>query len=98
MQKWQNSNDSALKKIIVVIIERLDLISHLETIAMIVRKKLKYIEKIEGNIKIVFSEYNVFGRNFGGLQYDIEALDFYLHLTCIDAIQGQLEYKNPFDE
>lgn len=98
LKKWQNLADTddlkKLKKRIIVITERLDLVSHLKTIAMIVRNKSNYTEKNDGNIK---SECNLFGHNFGGLQYDIEALDFYLHLTCIDAIQEQEPYKDPFD-
>lgn len=97
LEKWKQSDSHDLKKMILVITERLEFICHLKTIAEFISSNTKYIPEIKGNIINLTSEHKLLGHDFGGLQYDIEALVFYLHLTCIDAIQGEQIYVKPFE-
>jgi len=98
LEKWTITTDNELKQKIIIVVERLDFISHLKSIAMIVREKSKRTPKIiADNIFQVSFECNFRGHNYGGLQFDIEALDYYLHLSCIDAIQSQPSYKSAFE-
>jgi hypothetical protein len=83
--KWEKSTDKKLKEKIVRVVEKLDFISHLKSIAKIVERKSKRTRK--GNW--IHFECNFLGHNYGGLQFDIEALIYYLYLSCIDAIQSQ---------
>jgi len=97
LEKWKKSINTNLREKIVFVAERLDFISHQKSIAMIVRRKSKQtIKKLENNILQVNYECKIFGHNYGGLQFDIEALDYYLHLSCIDAIQSQPTYNSAF--
>lgn len=63
---------------------------------MLVRSKSKRTSKLEGkNIRVHF-DCKLFGHDYAGIQFDIEALDYYLHLSCIDAIQSQPQFYSAF--
>jgi hypothetical protein len=95
----------ANQKKIEVLVERLEFIRHLTCFAEFVRKgKKKHFDKIkiekidESRNKIeVPEEFMLMGKDLAGSDYDIEALVFYLLLTCIDLIKGQSAYKKPFE-
>lgn len=97
LEKWKASENADLKTLIVFITERLEFIFSLKSIAMIVREKSKRIYNQEGENERVHFECKLFGHDYAGIQFDIEALDYYLHLSCIDAIQSQPKYYSAFD-
>lgn len=98
LDKWTNTINSDLKEKIIFITERLDMIAHLKSIAMIIRRKSKITKTlINGDLYQVHYECNFQSHNYGGLQFDIEALSYYLYLSCIDAIQSQPQYKSVFE-
>lgn len=39
----------------------------------------------------------MFGVNFSGANFGLDAIVIYLLSTCIDTISGKIEYKDPFD-
>lgn len=96
LEKWKTSKNADLKTLTVFITERLEFISILKSIAMLVRRKSKRTVKQEGNNIRVHFECKLFGHNYAGIQFDIEALDYYLHLSCIDAIQSQPQFHSAF--
>lgn len=98
LEKWKSSSSEELKQKIIIVAERLDFISHLKSIAMLIRSRSKITSMPIGenifqvNFQCVFQ-----GHDFGGMQFDIEALDYYLRLSCIDAIQSQPSYVPALD-
>jgi hypothetical protein len=96
-EKWEKSPNLTLKSKITIIAERLDLIEHLKQTERIVdEQSTKTVHRVDSNSVRVHSELIFSGHDFGGFQYDIEALIFYLYVSCIDAIQSQPKYKTPF--
>ena len=89
--KWKTLRvGDELREKIIVITERLEFIGHLRKIAEIAKENTTEIGTIaKDGVNIIPDKCNLFGHNFDGLRFDIEALNFYLYLTCIDTIQNK---------
>lgn len=97
LELWRKSTDD-IRKTIVFIVERLDFISHLKAFGKYTSDKSeKVFQKISNTEYEVEYKFEWEGHDYSGVQFDIEALILYLLLTCIDAIQSQAKYKNPFE-
>ena len=97
--------NSELKNKVRVITERLEFIDHLFVFKEFVErnsfKNKKIIKKeIEGKIvKFIKIDYEfiLYNKDLAGANFDMEALIFYLLVTCIDTLKSQPQYVDPFD-
>lgn len=94
------------KKKLEVLVERIEFIEHLLVFAefvkrnSLIKKEITKTEKNEnGSIKIyqkVNYQFELYGKDLGGAQFDVEALLLYLLMTCIDTIKGQPKHIDSF--
>jgi hypothetical protein len=95
--------DKGLRKKLAVVAERLEFIDHLEHMKNLLLKHKKTSQTPSLDPKSQFlliteiDSINIDGHDFAGVDYDIEALSLYLLLTCVDTLQGQSPYEDPFD-
>lgn len=98
--------DSDLKSKVRVLTERLEFVDHLFVFAEFVKRnssiKNESIEEktINGDkVRIVKRDFEfiLYKKDLAGANFDIEALIFYLLVTCVDTLKGQPTYVDPFD-
>ena len=97
--------ESTNKDKLILIVERLEFIDHLlvlhKAISRNTTAKKHIIKPISDNSEFVEVETQLscvlWGHDFAGANFDIEAIVFYLLLTCVDTIKGQPEFLNAFD-
>jgi hypothetical protein len=82
--------------------ERLEFIEHLLVLRSFVYEnssQQRSVERIDDQKSLVKVEYSfiLYGHDLAGANFDIEALIFYMLLTCVDTIKGQPDYEKPFD-
>ena len=82
--------------------ERIKSVEQLIKINDYVKKNssIKKTKKDIGNKKDFIEEKSeciLFGVNFSGANFGLDAIVIYLLSTCIDTISGRIGYKNPFD-
>lgn len=90
---------------LILLAERLEFIEHLLALHKVISQetivKNRVVKPISGNREFVEVEDQLscvlWGHDFAGANFDIEAMVFYLLLTCIDTIKGQPEYVDAFD-
>jgi|GEM_PF-3388009 len=83
--------DSNIKFKLQLVTERFEFINHLLALKELLEqnKKSKSLTiKIERKELTINDDIEFHGREYNGVDYDIEALCFYLLLTCIDTIVG----------
>lgn len=94
-----------LKDKIRVLTERIEFIEHLLVFAEFIKKnskiKKRTVEELTNDkdsvlVKIDY-EFILLKKNLAGANFDIEALIFYLLVTCIDTLKGKPQYRNPFE-
>lgn len=98
--------DLDLKSKVRVLTERLEFIDHLFVFAEFVKRnssiknEITEDKLIDGKkVKITRQDFEfiLYKKDLAGAGFDIEALIFYLLLTCIDTLKGQPIYVEPFD-
>lgn len=96
LEKWKTSKNADLNAVTVFITERLEFISSLKSLATHVQLNSKRTVELDRDNIYIQYECELFGHNYAGIQFDIEALDYYLYLSYIDAIQSQPQYFSAF--
>jgi len=96
-----NGLEKKIKDKLTVLAERLEFIDHLLLLWRFIYKNtesVKKIERIDDEKSNVTTDYRFIlnGHDLAGAQFDIEALVFYLLITCVDTIKV-LDYKEPFE-
>lgn len=90
---------------LILITERLELVEHLlvihNAISTNTKIKRRVFKPVNDNSESVEIESQLscvlWGHDFAGANFDIEAIVFYLLLTCVDTIKGQPEFVSAFD-
>jgi hypothetical protein len=96
-----NSLEQDTRDKLTVLVERLEFIEHLQILRKFIIRKTEVSRRIitlSDNPQLV-EEYTcvLLGHDLAGANFDIEAMIFYLLLTCIDTIKGQPKPVNVFD-
>lgn len=100
-KKFSAIADAAERRAILVVVERLKFIDHLEAIKTQFRNQQKTTTSSDtlGDDMVKVTEepsLNIWGHDFADADWDIEACQVYLLLTCIDTMMGQPEYLTAF--
>lgn len=81
--------------------QRMEFISQLKVIGKDIKHKHTYNREIKYNLDYTEVKENLLcdylSYDFNGTHFDIEALNIYLLITCIDTIAGTIQYKDPFE-
>ena len=94
LEQWERLEPSnKLYNTIIVITERLEFIEHLTCISEFFEDKTTTNSIKNKNKNVTTFHCTINNHDFAGVQFDINALNFYLYLTCIDALQ-QICKKN----
>lgn len=97
IEAYKKCANQEYKEKIQFITERLEFIEGMKIFANYIRKTSRHqIKKIDHGITDTFKN-NFLNYDFAGFDYDIEALNYYLYLSCIDAIQSQPNFIKTFD-
>ena len=94
--------DPAQKDKVTVLAERLEFVEHLTVIATEFRKRTtrtrRHTRLDEKRILVTDTcRLELWGHDFAGADFDLEALILYLLITCIDTIKGQPLFVSAFD-
>ena len=100
-QVWPSDQQSL--QALCLVTERLEFVQYLFKIRQIMQQHKKHekpipVRYLGGGIVLKVREYiRGHDHEFDGVDYDIEALCFYLLLTCIEIVVGRGRYMDPFD-
>lgn len=103
--KYETLNQD-LKNKITVLTERIEFVDHLFVFGEFVKRNssIKNQTKVETiidgkNATLIKRDFEfvLYKKDLAGANFDIEALIFYLLITCIDTLKGQPQYVDPFD-
>ncbi len=98
-KRFSAITDASQRQGLLVVVERLKFIDHLDTIKTQFRNEQKTTSSIHTLRDDTVPEapsLNMWGHDFAGADWDIEACQVHLLLTCIDTIMGQPEYLSAF--
>lgn len=97
--------ESTTREKLILLAERLEFVHHLLVLRNVISQNTK-VKKISVNPVADNGEFAkiqlhrscvLWEHDFAGADFDIEAIIFYLLLTCIDTIKGQPEFVDAFD-
>lgn len=102
VKKQWDSFDSVFRDKLNVLAERLEFISKLEITKLKIKQSHKNtIERTDlGKDRVKETEHfkcTFLGEDFSGVHLDIESLQIYLLITCLDTLAGQFSYQPPFE-
>lgn len=93
--------DVSQRQGLLLVAERLKFIDHLDTVKTQLRSQQMVAPSVDtlrddAAKALEVAPPNMWGHDFAGADWDIEACQVYLLLTCIDTIMGQPEYLSAF--